>query len=183
MKYLVKIINITFIPLVLLFCQNNFYWKNAPVNGTKIYSIKFFDSTNGVAKSQYAETLYTSDGGKHWAPIASAEQSDNSENYLWSAEINCSAMKTNDGGINWEPYSLEPQEHFCMAYFKDKNTGLKVAEEFLNKVVNVINEYLSKNEVDSLLNTAIQCTEYYTNAQSGWALGWCIRSFENPMQM
>lgn len=82
-----------------------------------------------------------------------------------------------------EPYLLEPQKHFCMAYFKDENTGAKVAEEFLSKVVKVIKESLTKGELDSLVNSPVQCTEYYTDAQSGWALGWCIRDFENPMQM
>ena len=92
-------------------------------------------------------------------------------------------MKTDDGGITWEPYLQEPQEHFCMTYFKDENTGVKVAEEFLSKVVNIINEYWNKGEVDSLLNAPVQCTEYFTNAHSGWALGWCVRSFKKPIQM
>lgn len=183
MKYLVKVIIITLIPLVFLFSQNKLYWKDAPIQGTKIYSIKFFDAANGVANSEYAETLFTNDGGEHWVPINYAEESIHSENYLWRVDIYCSVMKTSDSGVTWKPYLLEPQEHFCMAYFKDENTNLKVAEEFLSKVVNVINESLTKGVLDSLVNSPIQCTEYYTDAQSGWALGWCIRSFENSVQM
>lgn len=183
MKYFVKVIILIVIPLVFLFGQTKFYWKDAPIQGTKIYSIKFFNSTNGVANSEYAETLITNDGGKHWASFNRTEESSYSENYLWSVEIYCSAMKTSDRGITWKPYLLEPQEHFCKVYFKDENTNLKVAEEFLSKVVNLINERLTKGELDSLVNSPVQCTEYYTDTQSGWALGWSIRSFENSMQM
>jgi len=183
MKYLIKILTLTFIPLAILFGQNNFYWKDAPIKGTKIYSIKFFNSNNGVAESQFAETLFTTDSGRHWSPNTYAARINDSENYLWSVEIYCSAMRTNDSGNTWEPYVLESQEHFCNTYFRDENTGWKVAEQFLSKVVSVINEYLYKGELDSLFSEPIQCTEYYTNAKSGWALGWCIRSFKNLAQM
>jgi len=177
MKYLFKIIFIVVIQSIFLFGQNKFYWKDAPIQGTKIYSIKFFDSSNGVAISQYAETLFTHDSGIHWTPIKPNEEISIPENYLWSVEIYCSVMNTNDGGVTWKSYLLEPQEHFCMTYFKDENTKSKVAEEFLSKVVNVINERMTEGKLDSLVNSPVQCTEYYTDAQSGWALGWCTKSF------
>jgi len=179
MKILKKIIILTYFLSLFVFCQNQFYWKNAPTNGTKIYSIKFFDSNNGVAKSQLEETLVTNDSGRSWSPRARTEKVKEPDNYLWSAEIYCSIMRTSDSGTTWVPYLQEPQEHFCMVYFKDQNTGWKVAEEFLIKVVNTINKYIKNNDIELLVNQPHQCTEYYTNVDSGWALGWCIKGFEN----
>jgi hypothetical protein len=172
------IVLICFLP-VFVFCQNQFYWKDAPTQGTKIYLIKFFSSNNGVAESQFEVTLQTNDSGKSWKPGAMTENKKESTNYLWSAEIYCSVMSTNDGGSSWVPYLQEPQEHFCMVYFKDHNTGWKVAEEFLIKVVNTINTYIQNDNIKSLVDQPHQCTEYYTNVDSGWALGWCVRGFEN----
>jgi photosystem II stability/assembly factor-like uncharacterized protein len=179
MKILIKMIVLISFLSIIIFCQNQFYWKDAPANGTKIYLIKFFDSNNGVAKSQFEETLVTNDGGQSWSPSARTQKKKEPASYLWSAEIYCSVMRTNDGGTTWVPYLQEPQEHFCMVYFKDNNTGWKVAEEFLSKVVNTINTYINNDNIKSLVDQPHQCTEYYTNVDSGWALGWCVRSFEN----
>ena len=54
MKILLKIIVLIYFLSILIICQNQFYWKDAPTIGTKIYSIKFFDSHNGAAESQFA---------------------------------------------------------------------------------------------------------------------------------
>lgn len=179
MKILIKMTILLFFLSLFVICQNQFYWKDAPTTGTKIYSIKFFDSNIGVAESQLQETLKTNDSGKSWLPVARTENEIAPNNYLWSAEIYCSVLMTSDGGSSWIPYLKELQEHFCMVYFKDNNTGWKVAEEFLNKVVNTINTYVENDDIELLVDQPHQCTEYYTNVDSGWALGWCLRDFEN----
>jgi hypothetical protein len=179
MKILLKMMVLIYFLSLLVICQNQFYWKNAPTKGTKIYSIKFFDSHNGTAESQLQETLRTNNNGKSWFPAVITDKKIEPANYLWSAEIYCSVMRTNDGGTTWIPYLQEPQEHFCMVYFKDNNTGWKVAEEFLNKVVNKINTCIENDDIESLVDQPQQCSEYYTNVDSGWALGWCVRDFEN----
>jgi len=179
MKIQLKIIVLICILSIIALCQNQLYWKDAPTNGTKIYSIKFFDLNNGVAESQFEETLETNNSGKSWLPVATTEKKKEFTNYLWSAEIYCAIMMTSDGGTTWIPYLQEPQEHFCMVYFKDQNTGWKVAEEFLIKVINTINTYIKNDDIKSLVDQPHQCTEYYSNVDSGWALGWCIRNLEN----
>ena len=179
MKILLKIIVLINFVSSFVICQNQFYWKDAPIEGTKLYSIKFFSTSNGIAESQFDETLETIDNGGSWSLRAITDKKKQLSNYLWSAEIYCSVMRTTDGGITWVPYLKEPQEQFCTVYFKDKNTGWKVAEEFLNKVVNTINTYIQNDEIESLVDQPHQCTEYYTNVDLGWALGWCIRGFEN----
>ena len=179
MKVLLKMIVLICFLSILLICQNKFYWNDAPTNGTKIYSIKFFDLNNGIAESQFEEILATNNSGKSWMPGATTEKKMVTSSYLWSAEIYCSIMRTSDGGASWIPYLQEPQEHFCMVYFKDQNTGFKVAEEFLIKVVNTINTYIENDNIELLIDQPHQCTEYYTSVDSGWALGWCIRDFKN----
>lgn len=179
MKILINIITLICFLSIIVVCQNQFYWKDAPTNGTKIYSIKIFDTNNGVAESKFEETLETNNSGKSWLPVATTETKTEPTNYLWSVEIYCSIMKTSDGGTTWIPYLQEPQEHFCTVYFEDHNTGWKVAEDFLIKVVNTINMYIENNEIESLVDKPHQCTEYSTNIDSGWALGWCIREFKN----
>ena len=178
MKILLKtIVLIYFLPLFVL-SQDRFYWKDAPTNGTKIYLIKFFNSNNGIAESQLEESLETKDGGHSWLPAITEKKKEPSD-YLWSAEIYCSAMRTIDGGLTWVPYLQEPQEHFCLVYFKDNNTGWKVAEEFLSKVLSTIKTYINDGGIKLLVDQPHQCTEYYTSIDSGWALGWCVRGFEN----
>lgn len=159
------------------YSQDNFYWNKAPVTGTKIYHIAFLNNQEGTATSNSGELLITTNGGENWNLITSVKKFVNSNDYLWSADIYCSIMHTIDGGITWQPYLQEKQEHFCNVYFNDKNTGWKVAEEFLNKVAKNINNYLEKNKIDALLDQPHQCTEYYTDMDSGWALGWCVKNF------
>lgn len=179
MKMLFKIFLISYFLSSFLMCQDRFYWGDAPASGSKIYSLKFFDSNNGIAESKSGEMLKTTDSGDHWILNEGKDLGNVPSKVLWSADIYCSVMRTNNGGVTWEPYLQEQQEHFCNVYFKDQNTGWKVAEEFLNKVVNTIDDYLKKDDIKSLLNQPHQCTEYYTNVDSGWAVGWCLNSFEN----
>lgn len=179
MNILLKIITLTSFLSLFVPCQNEFYWKDAPIVGTKLYSIKFFSSNKGVALSQNQEALETTDSGKSWLPVATTEKKIESTNYLWSAEIYCSVMRTTDGGTTWVPYLKEPQEHFCRVYFKDHNTGWKVAEEFLNKVANTIITYSMNGDIELLIDQPNQCTEYYTSVDSGWALGWCVKNYKN----
>ena len=145
----------------------------------KLYSIKFFSSSSGVAESQFNEILESIDNGKSWSPSVNTDRKKQPSSYLWSADIYCSVMRTTDGGITWIPYLKEPQEQFCTVYFKDKNTGWKVAEEFLNKVVNTIITYSQNDDIESLVDQPNQCTEYYTSVDSGWALGWCVKNYKN----
>lgn len=177
MKIILKITVLINILSLIVICQDKYFWKEAPTSGTKIYSLQFFDLNNGIAESQSGEFLKTTDRGDHW--FLSEEKREVQLNDVWSAEIYCSVMKTDDGGLTWKPYLKEPQEHFCLVYFKDKNTGWMVAEEFLIKVVNTINTHIQNGDIESLMNQPLQCTEYYTNVDAGWALGWCIRGFEN----
>ena len=138
-----------------------------------------YNSGQGIAHSKSGETLETNDGGKNWFLIEANDELLISGQPLWSAEIYCSVMATIDGGTTWTPYLQEQQEHFCLVYFKDNNTGWNIAGDFLNKVVSDINEYLNNDDIESLLDNPHQCTEYFTNIDSGWALGWCIGNFKN----
>jgi len=178
MKYLVGMIIIISLHSFDTVCQEEFYWNNAPTIGTKIYQIKFFSSEKGIAIAQTGEVLKTLDKGEHWFINRETEKSENNNHLLWTAEIYCSVMNTIDGGKNWKPYVKEQQEHFCNVYFKDGNTDWKVAEEFLSKVVNIINKYIQDQKIKLLIDKPNQCTEYYTNVDSGWALGWCLKNFK-----
>jgi len=179
MKAILKLTLTIYLFSSLLICQEEFYWGEAPTKGTKLYSIVFINSTDGFAKSKNGETFVTTNNGKNWTLNKNTPQLETQKQPLWSAEIYCSVMQTIDGGNTWSPYYLEEQEHFCKVYFKDNNTGWKVAEEFLNKVVFTINEYIGKDDTKLLVDHPHQCTEYYTNIDSGWALGWCVGNFEN----
>lgn len=159
--------------------QNNDYWKNAPLGETKIFTISFIDKQNGMANSADGKVLTTKDGGINWGEESAARFISNTTNseFIWKADIYCAIMKTTDGGNSWYPYDEEKQEHFCGVYLKDENTGYKVASEFLNKVTMEINYYFLTNKLDSIIDKPNQCTEYYTNPEEGWALGWCLRNF------
>ena len=161
------------------YAQSKPYWDNAPITGTKIYSVEFIDTDNGWAKSKLGEILITTDGGKHWAVNTDHYELTAIKRNLWSAEIYCSVMNTTDGGISWGQYTDEMQEHFCQVYFKNENTGWKTSEEFLNKVVNTIKSFVQKYNIESLDKKAYQCTEYYTDMNSGWALGWCVKNYKS----
>ena len=159
--------------------QDSNYWVNAPAGKTKIFTISFMDEQNGVAKSSEGDVLSTTDGGKSWA--VNKEITFVSENVtsqiLWKADVYCSIMKTTDGGNTWFPYEEGKQEHFCGVYLKDVNTGYRVASNFLNKVTIEIITYSENHNLESLVNHPRKCTEYYRNADEGWALGWCIKDF------
>ena len=178
MRLLLKMMILISFLFLNTFSQDNYYWKNAPIEGSKIYTIKFLDNQSGIAISESGKILLTSDNGENWYLDPETQNFEDTENYLWGAEIYCSVMNTNDGGTTWHPYAQKQQEHFCNVYFNDKNTGWKVAEEFLSKVANVINKYVQNDNVKLLIDKPNKCTEYYTDINTGWALGWCIRNFE-----
>jgi len=181
--YLGKIAYLVLIIILLSFisdpAQDNDYWTNEPTGKTKIFAISFADEQNGRAISAEGDVLATSNGGKSWAVnkemIFVSEKS--SSQILWKADVYCSIMKTTDGGNTWSPYEEEKQEHFCGVYLKDVNTGYRVASDFLNKVTNEIITYSENHNLESLVNHPRKCTEYYRNADEGWALGWCIKDF------
>jgi len=68
------------------------------------------------------------------------------------------------------------EEHFCAVYFKDENTGWKVAEEFLQKVVSTITTYLSNENWEKEIGVPQKCREYYTDMNTGWWVGWCYNN-------
>ena len=66
MKKIIEILIVTFLLTSILIAQENDYWKNAPVEGSKIYSICFTDQENGYAISANNETFVTTDSGSNW---------------------------------------------------------------------------------------------------------------------
>lgn len=162
-----------------LFGQDVSYWKFAQPGGTKIYSIFFIDDHKGFAISGRNDCFYTTDKGKTWllTDEMSQEKYHSSRIYNWSTEIYCSVLHTTDGGVSWIPYANEQQEHFCAVYLKDENTGYKTGCEFLNKVSGKIFAEIDNNGLQSLVEKPQQCTEYYSDENSGWALGWCLKNF------
>jgi len=180
-------INAIFLSAIALFfylypspLQGQDYWLNAPTAGSKVFSISFENEQNGKAVSAEGDLLITFDGGKSWSLInnSSALSDETNNTFLWQAEIYCSVMQTTDGGKTWVPYNKEKQEHFCGVYLKDPNSGYKVASDFLNKVTSVIFSSYKADTMDQLINHPVQCTEYYRNADEGWALGWCVKYFD-----
>ena len=163
-----------------LISQRYDYWKNASAEGSKIYSILFLDGQKGYAVSSDGGIFASIDSGNTWIIKSDNSSSciNESKEIFWSADIYCSAMQTTDSGLTWHSYSKEKQDHFCQVYLKDENTGYKIAGEFLNTVVSRIFTSLSNNEMVSLINYPQQCTEYYSNANEGWALGWCLKNFK-----
>ena len=178
MKIIYMMMILVYIPSNYL-TQTDDYWKNAPTNGTRIYSIFFITEKEGFAVSKNNELFVSTDAGSTWnlketntkisIPV--------NDDFLWSAEIYCSAMQTKDGGISWVPYSLQMQEHFCRVYLKDPNVDYKTAYEFLNTVTSKILSGIINNNIASIVNEPQQCTEYYTNENEGWALGWYLKNF------
>ena len=150
--------------------------------GIKIYSINFFDSNNGLADSYFGDVLITTNGGMNWEVKTGAEVeklkavSQTGTNIDWSADIYCDVMQSTDGGENWAPYPKKKEEHLCAVYFKDENTGWKVAEEFLQKVVSTITNNLSKNSWEEEIGAPQKCREYYTDMNTGWWVGWCYNN-------
>ena len=158
--------------------QDKDYWANAVSGKIKIFTISFIDDVNGLAKSGEGDLLATTDGGRTWNNNKDFRYVSEkpSTQILWKADIYCSVMKTTDGGNTWFPYEDGKQEHFCGVYLKDANTGYKVANDFLNKVTNEIIACYEKDKLDSLVDHPQQCTEYYSNPDEGWALGWCVKN-------
>ena len=178
MNATIKIFMILLFLMSISYAQSKPYWNNAPTTGTKIYSLEFIDADNGWAKSKLGEVLITTDGGKRWTVDSNPDEVSSIDPHLWSAEIYCSVMNTTDGGITWNQYTEEMQDHFCQVYFKNENTGWKTSEEFLHKVVSTIKSFINKNGTETLSKKAYQCTEYYTDMNSGWALGWCVKNYK-----
>ncbi|MDH3268860.1 MAG: hypothetical protein OEM46_08405 [Ignavibacteria bacterium] len=94
----------------------------------------------------------------------------------WTADIFCAVMKSTDGGENWKPYPKNLEEHFCQVYFKDENTGWKVAEEFLGKVIATIKNSMQEGDCESKSGIIHKCREYYSDIDEGWTLGWCYKN-------
>lgn len=180
MKNVIKAIIIIILLFDQISPQGNEYWQNATADGSKIYSIHFTDQKNGLAISAYDEIFISTDSGKTWEYIKDNNiiSKSNNEKNVWSANIYCSVMQTTDGGRNWTPYSKEKQDHFCKVYLKDPNTGYQTAYEFLNKVTSTIIISLDNNNINSLVDNPQQCTEYYSNENEGWALGWCVKELK-----
>ena len=180
MKIIIEILIVLFLLTSILIAQEKDYWKNAPIEGSKIYSIGFTDQENGYAISANNEMFVTTDSGSNWEFIDDKKNIDKSpaNNSVWSADIYCSVLKTTDGGSNWLPYTKEKQEHFCKVYLKDPNVDYKTASEFLAKVTKDILDNLLKNKTEGLINHPKQCTEYYSNENEGWALGWCVKELK-----
>lgn len=176
----IYIILIGAILTALVHAQENSYWKLASAEGLKIYSVKFFDDGNGIAESEKNVYFITSDKGENWIvkegkAIQEAKVLESA--IYWSADIYCSVLNTSDGGCTWHVYSKEQQNHFCAVYLKDENTGYKSGNEFLAKVVKKINDDIKNSQIAFLVNNPQQCTEYYSDENSGWALGWCLKNF------
>jgi hypothetical protein len=180
MKKIIEILIVLFLLTSILIAQQKDYWENAPVEGSKIYLICFTDQENGYAISANDEVFVTANGGSNWQFIKDKKVIDKSltNDSSWSADIYCSVLQTTDGGISWRPYANEMQEHFCKVYLKDPNVDYKTASEFLAKVAKDILDNLSNNRIESIINHPKQCTEYYSNEDEGWALGWCIKEFK-----
>jgi photosystem II stability/assembly factor-like uncharacterized protein len=150
--------------------------------GIKIYTIKIVDSKNGWAESIFGDILITTNGGKEWGvktrtdlekmKTISQIGTDNG----WSADIYCEVMQSTDCGESWKPYPKKQEEHFCAVYFKDENTGWKVAEEFLKKVVSTIATSIRDNNWMQKIDVPHKCREYYTDMNIGWSVGWCFNN-------
>lgn len=160
------------------FAQNDDYWVNAQSGSIRIFTIYFSDKQNGKAESAEGEIFITTDAGKTWLQkeLTSFRQK-HSNQIFWEADIYCSIMKTTDGGNTWISYDEGKQQHFCGVYLKDENSGYKIANDFLNKVTEKVSEYSKEGNIDELINQPQKCTEYYRNADEGWAVGWCLKNF------
>ncbi|HEX7357240.1 MAG TPA: hypothetical protein VF270_06005, partial [Ignavibacteriaceae bacterium] len=66
MRIILKMYVIVIFVSCLTFAQQSDYWKNAPTNGIKIYSICFTDQQNGFAISSDSTKFITNDAGNNW---------------------------------------------------------------------------------------------------------------------
>ncbi len=150
--------------------------------GTRLYAITFLDSNIGIADSYYGEVLVTTNGGSNWKVKTGSEieklkaAATTKSNFYWSVNIYCDVRQSTDGGETWSSYPQNQEEHFCTVYFRDKNTGWKVAEEFLQNVVLTIQSKLSSNNWDKEIGLFQKCREYYTDIKTGWWVGWCFKN-------
>lgn len=177
MKYLIYL---TWILLtVQSYPQETSYWKNAPTDGLKVYSIYLLNHQNVLAVSGTNEIFSSTDEGTSWQYEGNmGSEAADSSNIQWSADIYCAALQTSDGGVSWSPYTKEKQEHFCLIFLKDPNVGYQTAYEFLHKVTSKILNKIQNEDIISLIGKPQQCTEYYFNQEEGWALGWCLKNFK-----
>ena len=152
------------------------YWDDADVNGAKIYSIYFDNDNNGFARSEGNESFISTDSGKSWRLIEAVKQ--NIANIKFRTDIYCSVMNTFDGGKTWTPYHNIKPGHTCFVYLKDPNTGYLSAYEFLSRVSNSIFKCYRQGNLSLLTDHPSQCTEYYSNRDTGWAVGWCLKEFK-----
>jgi hypothetical protein len=182
---------------LLLFLLFQYSWNVAQegdfknlstAQGKKIYTITFVDSNNGWAESAFGNILVTTNGGNEWKVKTGTELekmktiSQKGNKNGWSANIYCEVMQSKDGGESWKPFPKKLEEHFCMVYFKDENTGWKVAEEFLQKVVSTIVASLKDNIWEQKIGVSFKCREYYTDMNTVWSVGWCFNNLvSNPL--
>jgi hypothetical protein len=182
MKTLTSLLFFTLILYSSNVAQKGDIGKETVSHGIKLYSISFINSNNGLANSYFGDVLITTNGGKNWKVLTGIElermkiTTPMDANNSWSVDIYCDVMQSIDGGENWTRYPKKKEEHFCAVYFKDENTGWKVAEEFLQKVVNTIATSIRDNNWEQIINVPYKCREYYTDMNTGWSLGW---SFNN----
>ena len=83
-------------------------WTAIPTGiSADLYSVAFFDASEGWAVGQSGTVLRTTDGGKTWAPVRSPTSADLIEVTATgesSAEVTSregSAFATTDGGMSW----------------------------------------------------------------------------------
>ncbi len=179
-----KIINVKLYILVLfsalLYPQSDNTLENVFSKDKVIYSIRFYDSQNGSAVSEDGINFYTTDGGINWTifdnrSISSSGQGKNS--IYWSADICLHTLHTTNAGLTWLTYSGEQQKHFIQAYLRDENTEYKIAINFLQSVSNNILTEINNSEKTTDFGPSKNFTEYYTNENEGWVLGWYLKNF------
>jgi len=174
MRFFYLVVLVSSVLLTLVDKPDNNSWNKAVKDGTLLYNIYFTD--NGCyAVSRNNIYFISYDNGSTWQAADPKEISNvNSKEFIWSAKVCCSSLKTIDGGKNWIPCNNEAQDKFCRVFLKDPNTGYQPAEEFLNTVCNRIFSSLLNNDPDLLKKHPQQYTEYFVSQDEGWAPGWYL---------
>jgi len=173
MRFYYLMVLVSCVLLTLVNKPDDNYWKDAGRDGSKLYNIYFTDQA-AYAVSNNNILFISNDNGGTWKRTDMKEKSNiNSQDFIWSASVYCSSLKTTDGGKSWFRCSSESQDQFCRVFLKDPNTGFQPAEEFLNTVCKKIFTCLLNGETD-ILNQPMQYTEYYSSKDEGWAPGWYI---------
>ena len=105
MKKIFSLLIITIFFSVLINSQDYDYWEKAKPGSTKVFTISFTNDFNGRAVSGEGDILITIDGGKSWTINANKSEgnSENVQQFNWTADIYCSVMQTTDAGITWFP--------------------------------------------------------------------------------